>query len=170
MRMQRRYHTAIALLMLCIAVVPFCRAQAPAAAKARRVVSLLPECGASLERLEDVPWMDNGIVRKALEGDRASSGEVYRSLLARGGEHGTDPAVTCKLQFWEELAARQGNVSAAYELGAVADTRSRFRCLRSQAWAGFALSQMPAANVTEGMRLQRMQMRETVQASCPDRD
>ncbi|MGN6150865.1 MAG: hypothetical protein ACTHOH_02505 [Lysobacteraceae bacterium] len=56
MRMQRRYRAVTAVLLPGVAVVPSCMAQASVAAKARRVVSLLPGCGASLERLQDVPW------------------------------------------------------------------------------------------------------------------
>lgn len=56
MRMQRRYRAVTAVLLPGVAVAPSCMAQASVAAKARRVVSLLPGCGASLERLQDVPW------------------------------------------------------------------------------------------------------------------
>jgi hypothetical protein len=116
---------------------------------------------------------------QAISGDVSASWEIVAQLLSLGGDGARDPLHACQIQFWADVSAQNGSLSAAYELALMPEAENAYRCRRSKYWARVVLSRLDEFEqealrdadselVQRSLNGRREQMKQSLAKRCPD--
>lgn len=119
--------------------------------------------------------VDPSAADKALRGSRSAADAIVTSILSASGDGPSDIPTACRLQFWLDLSAQNGNLQAHYEL-ALGDWRQdAISCRRSKSHAAIVIGRLeefrrsstgPASQVESQLKFRARQMREVLDKSC----